>query len=280
MESVDRNSFNTEVPTAVVSSTTSNPVGGGNNSNRGRGGNRGDRGGVVNKCKLFLSRFRNGTTPEDVKMLMSPYGQTGNIKMGSNFIFVDFDSPEDAEKAKTALHLTPNLGSDALVVEFKIDKVEGPRGGGGGNRGGYDGGNRGGYDGGNRGGYDGGNRSNYNDRQQSGGDYGPRRSYADEQGSRGDGDRGRPEYGGGGYSTRSSTFDNRPVYASQPAYDGGYRGRPSPPSGPPRHDDRVHNNNSEPYDRPPPPEYRGGQNRDFYDHNDRQGSGSIGTIRP
>lgn len=55
---------------------------------------------------------------------MNKYGKTTLITLCENNIaFVDFESPDDAAKAKEALHRQPGLGTDSLIVDFKRDQV-------------------------------------------------------------------------------------------------------------------------------------------------------------
>ena len=60
---------------------------------------------------------------------MNEYGETLEINMtrNGNIAFVDFIDAESALKAKNALHHTPGLGSESLVVDYKKDiSVQGP----------------------------------------------------------------------------------------------------------------------------------------------------------
>ena len=68
---------------------------------------------------LFVSKFRFGTTMEELKELMNVYGKTQLITFKETLAFVDFERVEDAAKAKESLHGSAALGSKALIVDFK-----------------------------------------------------------------------------------------------------------------------------------------------------------------
>lgn len=69
---------------------------------------------------LFVSRFKHGsTTKEHVQELFAPYGPIKNIIVREKLAFVEYVAPEDAAKAKHAIHYGAGLGSDSLIVDFK-----------------------------------------------------------------------------------------------------------------------------------------------------------------
>lgn len=71
---------------------------------------------------LFISRFRYSSTSEsDIRKLLETFGKVTNIIRKEKLAFVEFESAEDAAKAKQALHYHPGLGSDSLIVDFKKD---------------------------------------------------------------------------------------------------------------------------------------------------------------
>eukprot|EP01038_Epipyxis_sp_PR26KG_P012107 gene12107-16204_t len=68
---------------------------------------------------LFISRFAHNIYKPEVANLFGKYGKILNIVLRGKIAFVEFDSAEDAYKAKNGLHLAPGLGSDSLIVDYK-----------------------------------------------------------------------------------------------------------------------------------------------------------------
>ncbi|GKY99798.1 hypothetical protein MPSEU_000933600 [Mayamaea pseudoterrestris] len=165
---------------------------------------------------LFVVNFHEATTRrEDLEMLFGPFGELQRIDMKRNYAFVQFQTIEQATKAKEATN-GGKLDQSVLTVEYVASRSASSGGGGGGRRG-----------------------DGYGDRRGGGGRD---RNY--------DRDRRGPPRGGGGrdryedrYERRSRSppryrDDRRPRSRSRspPRYNdrSSYRGSRSPP----RYDDR------------------------------------------
>jgi cold-inducible RNA-binding protein len=116
--------------------------------------------------KLYVGNLPYSATNDS---LAAHFSQCGNVTSATvitdkfsgrskGFGFVEFDTPEAAEKAIATLHGTDFEGR-TLVVNEARPKEDRPHTGGG-FSGGSNGGSRGGYSGGNRGGFGGGRSYN------------------------------------------------------------------------------------------------------------------------
>lgn len=111
--------------------------------------------------KLYVGNISYDTTGDDLKEL---FAASGTVKEAivierKGFGFVTMSTPEEAEKAKTAVDGKEFMGRTIKVDEARPPKERSDRGGfggGGGGRGGFGGGR-----GGNRGGGGGGGRDRY-----------------------------------------------------------------------------------------------------------------------
>jgi hypothetical protein len=158
-----------------------------------------------NNSRLFVGNLSFQTLEKDIQDHFSAAGVVTNVNLmldkftgrSRGFAFVEFSTPEEAQKAVELFH-GKELGGRALTVNIARPREERPAGGGGGFRGGGGGngyrGDRGGGGGGYRGGGGGG-----------GGYRGDRGGGGGEGGWRGDrGGRG----GGGGDRWSGDQGDN------------------------------------------------------------------------
>eukprot|EP01039_Chlorochromonas_danica_P008437 gene8437-9303_t len=212
---------------------------------------------------LFVSRFQPSVTEEEIKATFERFGPVRSMVHKTTVAFIEFEKAEDAYKAKHALHRTPCLGTDSLVVDFKKNNtgvknfaseeefMEAP-GGGSDRRDHRDRERR----------YDDRRREDRPPRSDSHTkhDYRPREEYRDDrQNNRGgdsaQGDRyrgGAPRDGPGGYAAPQGNGGYRPDDRRYPPNESMmYRERPSAP---PNH---GRSRSPPPYRRSPP---RGGEN--------------------
>jgi RNA recognition motif-containing protein len=81
------------------------------------------------KKQLFVGNLSFKTTPEDLKEAFSPYGQILDIRIPIDklsgrqrgFAFIEFETPEMAQKALSALHQTTFL-SRVIRVSFSEER--------------------------------------------------------------------------------------------------------------------------------------------------------------
>mmetsp|Transcript_27973 Transcript_27973/g.43979 ORF Transcript_27973/g.43979 Transcript_27973/m.43979 type:complete len:318 (+) Transcript_27973:866-1819(+) len=160
---------------------------------------------------LFVVNFHEETTKrEDLQMLFEPYGRLVRIEMKRNYAFVQFETVEEASRAKDATN-GGKLDQSEITVEFVARRM--------GEGGGRDRGRRDDYRGGYRGGYRG---DRYDERRDRGG----RRDDNRGGGYRGDRDRdyrrrSRSRSRSPGYRRRSPPRYSRRSRSRSP----GYRGR-------------------------------------------------------
>ena len=107
---------------------------------------------------IYVGNLSFDSSEDQVRSLFEPYGAVDKVSIITDrdtgqprgFAFVEMADDDAANKAIEALNGT-SLGGRNLNVNEARPKVERPRGGGGGGRGGYGGGSR---DRGGRGGWD------------------------------------------------------------------------------------------------------------------------------
>jgi cold-inducible RNA-binding protein len=113
---------------------------------------------VVSSAKLYVGNLSYDTSEASIRTLFEAQGEVTSVSLITDrdsgrpkgFGFVEMATPEEAEKAKSALDGT-ELDGRALKVDTAKEMVpRAPRSGGGfgGGGGGYGGGSRGGYSGG------------------------------------------------------------------------------------------------------------------------------------
>jgi cold-inducible RNA-binding protein len=110
-----------------------------------------------NNSRLFVGNLSYQTLERDLQDFFSAAGVVTNVNLmldkftgkSRGFAFVEFSTPEEAQKAVELFH-GKDLGGRALTVNIARPREERPPGGGGG---GYRGGGGGGYGGGGGGGY-------------------------------------------------------------------------------------------------------------------------------
>jgi len=143
---------------------------------------------------LFVVNFHEETTKrEDLQMLFEPFGQLVRIDMKRNYAFVQYNSIEEAKKAKEATN-GGKLDSSVITVEYVARRMGENRDGDRRRRDGRRGGDR--YGGGDRGRRGGGGYDRNDDRRGGGGGY----------------DRNDDRRGGGGrdrYDDRRRDYDDR-----------------------------------------------------------------------
>jgi RNA recognition motif-containing protein len=138
-----------------------------------------------NNCRLFVGNLSFQTLEGDLQNHFSAAGTVVNVNLmldkftgrSRGFAFVEFGSPEEAQKAAEMFN-GQELGGRALTVNIARPREERPPGGGGGFRGS---GSAGGFRGGGGGGYRG---------DRGGGDRGGGGGGGGWRGDRGGGDRG------------------------------------------------------------------------------------------
>jgi len=160
---------------------------------------------------LFVVNFHEETTKrEDLQMLFEPYGRLVRIEMKRNYAFVQFETVEEASRAKDATN-GGKLDQSEITVEFVARRM--------GEGGGRERGRRDDYRGGRGGGYRG---DRYDERRDRGG----RRD--DRGGYRGDRDRdyrrrSRSRSRSPGYRRRSPPRYSRRSRSRSPGYRGSGR---------------------------------------------------------
>ena len=94
--------------------------------------------------KLYVGNISYDSTGDDLKTLFAAHGgvKEAIVIERKGFGFVTMNSPEEAEKAKTALDGKEFMGRTIKVDEARPPKDKGDRGGFGGGRGGNRGGGR------------------------------------------------------------------------------------------------------------------------------------------
>jgi cold-inducible RNA-binding protein len=100
-----------------------------------------------NNCRLFVGNLSFQTLEGDLQNHFSAAGVVVNVNLmldkftgrSRGFAFVEFGSPEEAQKAAEMFH-GKELGGRALTVNIARPREERPPGGGGGFRGGASGG--------------------------------------------------------------------------------------------------------------------------------------------
>ena len=111
---------------------------------------------VVSSAKLYVGNLSYETSEASIRTLFESQGEVTSVSLITDrdsgrpkgFGFVEMATPEEAQKAKSALDGT-ELDGRALKVDTAKEMVpRAPRSGGGGFGGGYGGGSRGGYGGG------------------------------------------------------------------------------------------------------------------------------------
>ena len=114
----------------------------------------------MNSAKLYVGNLSYETSEASIRTLFEPHGEVASVNLITDrdsgrpkgFGFVEMATPEEAQKAKSALDGT-ELDGRALKVDTAKEMVPRAPRSGGGFGGGFGGG---GYGGGNRGGYGGG----------------------------------------------------------------------------------------------------------------------------
>jgi hypothetical protein len=74
---------------------------------------------------LYVSRFHYASTTEPmVREFFEKFGPLKTIAMKPTAAFVEFEKSEDSIKAKYNSHRRPGLGSDSLIVDFRLDYAQ------------------------------------------------------------------------------------------------------------------------------------------------------------
>jgi cold-inducible RNA-binding protein len=112
-------------------------------------------GAAVSSAKLYVGNLSYSTSEASIRALFEAHGEVASVNLITDrdsgrpkgFGFVEMGSPEEAEKAKTALDGTQLDGRTLKIDVAKEQAPRAPRSGGYGG-GGYGGGGGGGYGGG------------------------------------------------------------------------------------------------------------------------------------
>lgn len=80
------------------------------------------------RCNLYVKNFPPTTTTEQLKELFGKFGEIESIKIFPKegeavYAFVCFKNPEDASKAKQALHQQPFNGKQLYINHYEIKEV-------------------------------------------------------------------------------------------------------------------------------------------------------------
>lgn len=74
---------------------------------------------IAPSAVLFLSKFPLRTTEDDIRAVVSPFGELVSVTVRGPNAFIEFVTVEAATACKHALHKHSNLGSPSLICDFK-----------------------------------------------------------------------------------------------------------------------------------------------------------------